>query len=122
MAYLACVAVECSLKALILKQLAALTTDDLKTKQPRVHEALFASKDGHRLDKLAERARLKQHLTGDAPEARAHDVWRRMCAGTRPYSLRYASERISVQDARAEHEIAKQLHEDVKGLLGRSQR
>ena len=121
-AYLSSVALECSLKALILKHMGAVDLGDLRNRQPRIHSRLFSSRTGHQLDQLAAQANLARYLGGDSPQMKAPHVWRRMCGQDRPYSVRYGFEEVNEDDALAEREEAKRLHSEVKLLLGRKHR
>jgi hypothetical protein len=118
-AYLSCVAAECCLKSLILKSARVADTDKLKTSQPKIHKALFSGKEGHDLTALAQQADIARRLGQDAP--RQHDpAWRRMCHGDRPYSLRYATEHLSSEQADEEVAITEKLLLDIKNVLGRA--
>ncbi|MCC6217274.1 MAG: hypothetical protein IT376_20620 [Polyangiaceae bacterium] len=117
-AYLSHMAVECSLKSLILKASKAPTTADLEQHHPRIYQALFTGRGGHRLSALADHARVESHLQSNAPGA-GDAAWRRMRGDARPYSLRYATEAVTAGEAQAELDLARRLHSEIKPLLGR---
>jgi hypothetical protein len=99
-AYLAHVALECAIKARILCRGNCYDTEDLKKKQPKVFQALFASKQGHDLEMLAAKIRLEEVLKTEGQAWRDDLCWRRMSSPDRPYTLRYGAERIREAEAR----------------------
>lgn len=117
-AYLASVAIECTLKSLILKGFTVTDVDTFAQAQPRLHRALFGGKQGHALELLAASSGIRRHLGADAPTT-SNPTWRRMNHGSRPYSLRYGSEAMTTSDSVSELHLAARLHSDVENLLGR---
>ncbi|MBK7539707.1 MAG: hypothetical protein IPI49_31025 [Myxococcales bacterium] len=112
-AYLAGVALECSIKAKLLARGAYESTEALKRKLPLVHKALFKSKDGHDLGKLARELRLMDVIRANGKNWEEDNVWKRMSSPERPYSLRYGSEHLTAKDAESEVARARELSETL---------
>lgn len=118
-AYLASVALECSIKARLLFRGGFQSDDALKEKQPSVHKALFKSKEGHDLGKLASELRLVNLLGADGRTWQEDKVWKRMSSPERPYSLRYGGEHLTAEDAEAEVARVGELSETLLSGLSR---
>jgi hypothetical protein len=121
-AYLASVSLECSIKARLLARGGFDSTDDLKTKQPSVYKALFSSKEGHDLGRLAQSLRLSAFVKAEGKVWHDDDVWKRMGTSHRPYSLRYGSEHLTKADAEAELKRVEELSETLLSGLGKTRK
>jgi hypothetical protein len=108
-AYLASISLECSIKARLLYRGGFENVDDLQLKQPAIFKALFSSKHGHDLQKLADNIRLPSLVGLEGKIWNDDDVWKRMASSGRPYSLRYGSEELTSDDAKAEVHRAREL-------------
>jgi hypothetical protein len=101
---------ECLLKARILFRGGFEDVDKLREKQAGVYSALFTSAKGHAVESLAQHLRLKELLNLDGKGAPQADIWKRLSRSGRPYSLRYGSEHLSLQDAAAEVAEVDSMH------------
>lgn len=118
-AYVSSVALECSIKSLILKSCKVPDTATLAKHHAKLHRSLFSGSSGHDLANLAKLAGLVRHLGSDAPTS-TNPAWARMCRTGRPYTLRYGTEVLSSTDALSELRLAKELHDNIANLLGRA--
>lgn len=109
-AYLATVSLECLLKARILFRGGFENVEKLRVKQANVYRALFASARGHAVEVLAQYLRLEALLKSEGRLAPQEGIWKRMAHSDRPYSLRYGSEHLSVEEAAAEVAEVDSLH------------
>jgi hypothetical protein len=109
-AYLATVSLECVLKARILFRGGCESVEKLREKHARVYRALFTSAEGHAVESLAQHLRLEELLKSEGKGAPQADIWKRLSHSERPYSLRYGSEHLSVEDAAAEVAEVDSLH------------
>jgi HEPN domain-containing protein len=116
--YLLHVAIECALKYRILEtahgpkrisQLKEVLTD-------QKYRQLFASSEGHNLELLVGYSCLKRFLQANGQqELLTGAAWKKMCKADRPYSLRYGTEQVALQDANVALELANEL---LKLVLG----
>lgn len=109
--YLLHVALECALKARIVRRAGCRSVHDLREKKlmPEHDFArIFRGTDGHRLGELSKIAQLAQLLAANDVEVE-NAVWQRMCHDLRPYSARYGSENPSVAIAKAEFTVGETL-------------
>jgi hypothetical protein len=104
-AYVSSVALECSIKSLILKGCKVADTVGLQKQHSKLYKGLFSGSSGHNLSLLAKAAGLARHLGSDAPK-NSDKSWARMCNSGRPYTLRYGTEVLSLTDARSELRLA----------------
>jgi len=96
-AYLASIASECSLKALLMTRHSIQDTSEI-SEDHHLSEC-FRGKGAHNL------SRIFRHLRGfSAPGLPGSQIWKRMTDKGRPYSLRYGEEKLSQSEA--EHEIS----------------
>ena len=115
-AYLAHVATECALKRRILAMYGKTRTRDVAEALGVRFRKIFASTEGHALEKLAEHAALRRLLEAETKvDLLASPAWKRMTKDRRPYSLRYATEGLSRAEAEGERTIAEAL---ARVLLG----
>lgn len=119
-AYLAQVAVECGLKALLLHRAAIVDSTSARDEQkyPRL-APLFHGTSGHALDKLADEAGLSQLMRLAGRDLARDACWQRMTSRDRPYSVRYGAEAPTAAEARAEAARAKEILDVVLGRLSR---
>jgi HEPN domain-containing protein len=110
-AYLANVALECGLKAILLSRGGYASAEDLAKKQPKVYQTLFRGKSGHSLGDLAAFIRFQNMVEANGKKWKEDQCWERMTSVERPYSLRYGTERIKREHAEAEIERAGELFE-----------
>lgn len=121
-AYLAHVALECAIKALILYRAGCANIGDLKRKSPKIYDQLFRTKHGHDLVRLAQEVRLSKFV-GTYGKAWADDTcWKRMTGNDRPYGLRYGSERIGTDAAKEDVSRARDLSGVLLAGIGRGNR
>jgi hypothetical protein len=105
--YLLHVALECALKARIVRMARCRSVYDLRDRKlmpEQDFKRIFRGVDGHRLGELAQVARLNR-LLADCGTKLEERVWERMCHRMRPYSARYGSEAPPLTIARAEFEL-----------------
>ncbi|MBI4859847.1 MAG: hypothetical protein HY815_06230 [Candidatus Riflebacteria bacterium] len=112
-AYLVHVALECALKARILFRSGCQDTDHLKRKDVGAYNALFRSREGHKLLALADHLRLSNLMTGDGGEWVEDACWKSMIFEERPYSLRYGAQTVKRDKAMEELRRAKKIVEVV---------
>lgn len=102
-AYLAHVALECSMKARLLSRGGYASAEALAEKLPKVHAALFRSIQGHDLSVLGTSLRIKNFVETCGKTWSDDDCWKRMTSSARPYSLRYGTEPL--ERGTAEEEV-----------------
>jgi hypothetical protein len=90
-AYLGHVALECAFKARLLWRYNVASAEDLKRKQPGVHEALFRGRTGHDLGALAKELRLPKLLATEGKPWNDDSCWKRISHSERAYALRYGA-------------------------------
>lgn len=116
-AYLAHVAVECALKALLLSRNGCASKEELELKHPKAHAALFHGKSGHDLKRLAEHLRLGRFMGLSEKAWSEDDCWKRIVNDDRPYSLRYGAEEVSAEAVEEELERVKAVVGTVLGAI-----
>lgn len=112
-AYLAHVALECVLKARLLYRGGCASAEDLKRKNPKVHDKWFGGKHGHNLRLLAEHLRLPGLMQTEGRPWCDDRCWGRIASDERPYALRYGAEDVTVSHVRQELDRTSQIVDAV---------
>jgi HEPN domain-containing protein len=117
--YLAHVALECLLKANLLRRGGFENVAKLRKSLPRVYENLFRGVAGHSIKQLADELRLHHVLVGQDDSLTNDACWARVCSSERPYSLRYGAEELTVKEATEDVNRAEQIARTLLRDLGR---
>lgn len=91
-AYLAQLALECTLKAQLLYRAGCASATDLARQLPSLHKEYFKGTKGHDIALLAKHLHLEKTMKLQGKAWADDSTWERLTSAARPYSLRYGSE------------------------------
>lgn len=117
--YLTHVALECLLKAKLLRRGGYENVAKLKKSLPKVYKNLFRGVAGHSIEQLSDELRLRRELAGQSDCVTNDACWVRVCSAERPYSLRYGAEELTVTEATEDVGRAEQIAHILLRGLGR---
>ncbi len=100
--YLTHVALECGMKARLLRKTGCNTVSEFCKKQPILYGKLFHSKIGHDINELSVGVNVQSLYRTDGKTWKNDTCWKRIIKRERPYTLRYGAEAVTVTVANEE--------------------